>query len=165
MATEALAASVRTITKLLPGAAVVAFAVILLLASMIGPAWMYSPAQPDTGTPGANLSFSDLATATAKSPSALQAAYFGWLGWALVILAVAVSVAALLLPRRLLSVAELLTGLVALVLTALALKGPLSWGGFVAAVPTLRIGGYLIIIGLLVIIFHGAVSSYTSKAR
>nr|EJI97918.1 hypothetical protein JVH1_4712 [Rhodococcus sp. JVH1] len=38
---------------------------------------MYSPAQPDTGTPSANLSFSDLATATAKSPSALQAAYFG----------------------------------------------------------------------------------------
>ncbi|WP_009476585.1 hypothetical protein [Rhodococcus sp. JVH1] len=87
------------------------------------------------------------------------------MGAALVILAVAVSVAALLLPRRLLSVAEPLTGLVALVLTALALKGPLSWGGFVAAVPTLRIGGYLIIIGLLVIIFHGAVSSYTSKAR
>lgn len=165
MATEAQDTNVRTITKLVPGAAVVAIAAILLLASMIGPTWMYSPAQPDTGTPAANLSFSDLATATAESPSALQAAYFGWLGWTLVILAVAVSVAALLLPRRLLSVAELLTGIIALVVTALSLKGPLSWSGFVAAVPTLRIGGYLIIIGLLVIIVHGAVSSYLSKTR
>ncbi|WP_213575873.1 hypothetical protein [Rhodococcus sp. USK13] len=163
MTTQAQGTSLRTIATFAPTAAVAA-AAIFLLVSMVGPAWMFSPAHPDTGTPDANLSFSDLGAATAQSPSAIQAAYFGWLGWALVILVIVVSAAAVLLPRRLLSAAELLTGIAALLITALALKGPLSWGGFVQAVPTLRIGGYLMIVGLLVVIIHGAVSDYVSRA-
>ena len=164
MTTQSQETSPRTIANVAPVAAIGGAAIILLL-SLIGPTWLFSPAQPDTGTPAANLSFSDLAAATAETPSPIQAAYFGWLGWALVIVSIAVSGAAVLLGRRLLSVAELLTGVVALVLTALALKGPLTWGGFAQAVPTLRIGGYLMIVGLLLVIIHGAVTTYLSKVR
>lgn len=134
---------------------VVVVAGILLLVSLAGPAWLFSPAQPEKDLPEDFLSFSDLAVATAQGPSSIQAAYFGWLGWTLVILTIAVSFAVVVLPQRLLISAEVVIGVFALIITALALKGPLTWGGFVEAVPTLRLGGYLIIVGLILVIAHG----------
>ena len=131
-------------------------AALLLAASLLGPTWMFSPAQPAANVPEQHLSFSDLAAATAESPSSIQAAYFGWLGWTLVILTIAATIVAVLRPRRLLTMAEAAIGAITLIVTALALKGPLTWGGFIDAVPTLRLGGYMIIVGLILVVAHGA---------
>ncbi|GGF11317.1 hypothetical protein [Williamsia phyllosphaerae] len=159
--TTATRSSIRT----LGGFAVLAGAgSILSIISLIGPTWLFSPAQPAAGVPEMSLDFATLGDITASSPSTVQSSYFGWLGWTLVIVTIAAAAAAIVTRIRLLAAAEGVIALVALVVTVFAVKGPLSWGGFYDAIPNMRIGGYLITIGLVLIIAHAAGTSRRSRA-
>jgi hypothetical protein len=45
-----------------------------------------------------------------------------------------------------------------LVVTVLAFKGVLSWSAFLATVPNLRLGGFMFLIGLVLLLVHGVAS-------
>lgn len=140
----------------LPRLVLLAVAAAALLVSLAAPIWLYSPAQPQAQIPEMHLSFSDLDAATTQSPSALQGAYFGWLGWFLALAAIAMGVVTVLIRRRVAGAVEAVVGGVALILTVFAVKGPLTWGSFFDSIPNIRLGGYLVIIGYLLIIAHGS---------
>ncbi|PBC35076.1 hypothetical protein CJ179_49910 [Rhodococcus sp. ACS1] len=134
-------------------------ATVSLVGSLLGPIWMFSPANAETLTPDSWLTFSDLTSATAQSPSAIQAAYFGWLAWTLIASIVLVTIGATITGFRPLFLAEATLGLAALVVTVFALKGPSTWGAVVAALPDIRIGGYMVIAGLLLLVVHGSTAA------
>src|SRR5690348_2743006 len=72
-------------------------AAVLLVVSLLGPGWVHVPADPATGAPATTLDFQGLNALTSLVPStAWQQAYFGWLGWAMVVLTVATGIAAAL---------------------------------------------------------------------
>ncbi|PHV66982.1 hypothetical protein [Williamsia muralis] len=147
-------------------AALIALAVagsVLSIISLIGPTWLFSPAQPANNVPEMSFSFGDLADLSGNSPSTVQSSYFGWLAWVLVVATIVLAVAAILSRSTLIAAAEGILALVTLVVTIFAVKGPLTWGGFYDTLPNMRIGGYLIIVGLLGIIAHAVVMARSSR--
>ena len=145
--------------------ALAAVAVLFLIVSLLGPTWVYSPANPAIPLPEMHSNFSDLQTATAESTSGVQREYFAWLGWALVVLTAISAVAATLIRTRVTALIELAVAVFTLVITVFAVKGPLSWSAFFSNVPNIRVGGYLMIIGLLLVITHAALALRPRAAR
>lgn len=135
-------------------AAAVGVGSMLLLVSLLGFKWLYMPANPAANTPGVAVSFSDLISATDASPSRIQASYFGWLALALFAITVALCIAVLLTGRRLVAAVAAGFVLLTLVLTTLALKGIQTWPQTIAALPNLRFGGYLMLIGLVTLLAY-----------
>lgn len=138
------------------GATVVAGA--LLLVALVGPAWLHVPANPQVGAPAANLDFDqlgDLIAADAVPTNGIQAAYFSWLGWLLATFTVLTGLVASVLPRRAVAGTLTVLAIVGLVLTGLAVKGPLSWSDFLDQVPNVRAGGYLVVLGYLLLLVTG----------
>lgn len=148
--------------RILPGA-LTAVALVFLVVSLLGPTWLYSPVNPAVPLPEMHLSFDDLKTATAESASGVQRVYFAWLGWALVVLTVLSAVAATRIRARVTAMIGLVIAVVTLVITVFAVKGSLSWSAFFSNVPNIRLGGYLMIVGLLLVIIH-AVLGLRSRA-
>jgi hypothetical protein len=126
---------------------------LLLLASLLGAGWLYVPANPAAKTPATTLSFadlSDLANSGAVPTSAIQESYFGWLGWTLAGATIAFAVAAAFLRNR--GVASVLGALsvAGLVLTALGVRGALTWSQLFDQVENVRLGGYLAVLAYVV---------------
>jgi hypothetical protein len=126
----------------------------LLIASFLGPSWLQMPADPATNTPSTSMSFQDLSTATVSSPSSIQAAYFGWLAWVLVAGLIMLSVTILLTAHRTLATVTTIASIVVYAITIMALKGPLTWSQTVDTLPDVRLGGYLMLTGLLALLLH-----------
>ena len=132
-------------------AAVLAIAVAFA-ASLLGLNWLHVPAQPAIKAPATTLTFQDLHELTTSGivpTSGVQEAYFAWLGWVLAVGAVAIALATTLMGHR--ALIALLAGVssLGLVLTALGVKGTLTWGQFFDQVPNIRVGGYLVVLGYL----------------
>jgi len=123
-----------------------------LAAGFLGPAWIYVPANPAANAPAARLDFGDLGRLTG-SPGVpttwLQQSYFDWLGWLTAIVVVLGLAAAILVRSR--ALAPVATGLavLALIVKVLALKGPLTWAQVVDQLANLRLGSYLVDLGLV----------------
>lgn len=139
--------------------AVVVIGAALIVVSLCGFSWLFMPADPTAGTPGGSVSFNDLRAATEASPSAVQAAYFGWLAWAAFGVLIVLNVATPLIRSKVIAVAALAAGVVTAVITILALKGPQTWSQTIQALPNLRFGGYLMLIGLLTLLIFSAVKN------
>lgn len=139
--------------------AAVAIGGVLLMVSLLGLDWSYVPASPETGTSATSLSFQDLNAATAASPSGLQAAFFGWFAWALFGALIILAVATLLTNSPAVAIVTAVSGVIVLVLTTLALKGPMTWGQTIEGLPNTRLGCYLAIIGVLVVTIYGVIKS------
>jgi hypothetical protein len=154
--------SVRS--KIAPGsrsdwlAGATGLAAVLLVVSLVGPGWVHAPADPVTGAPATTLDFQGLNTLTSLVPStAWQQAYFGWLGWAMVVLTIATGIAAALRRDGLSGTALVLASSLGLVATLFAVKGTMSWSVFIAATDTMRIGSYMLIVGYVVCMAVGVI--------
>ena len=137
-----------------------AVAAVLLLVSLLGPGWVYVPANPAVPSPAMTLDFNDLGdlshSGTAPTTS-VQQAYFGWLGWALVIIAVVVLFAAAILGHRILAVSAAVMGVVGLVFTLFGVKGAQAWSALIDQLANIRIGGYLVLCGYVLALVTGMV--------
>ena len=149
----------------LKDAGVVGIGAVLLLASLLGLTWLVMPANPATDAPAAAVSFNDLTAATKSSPSTVQSTYFGWLAWVLFGAIILLSVAVLLTGNRLIAAVTAGIGLLTAILTTLALKGPQTWSQTIEALPNLRIGGYLMLIGLLALLIFNAIKARPQRVR
>jgi hypothetical protein len=130
---------------------------IVLITSLIGTTWLFSPANPTTRLPALNLSFSHLRALTRAAPApAEQRAYFSWLCWTLVIGTLTAAVLSVVVRSRLISALVALLSMTALVCTLIAVKGALTWSQLLREVKDMRIGGYLVIFGFLLLLVHGA---------
>ena len=127
----------------------------MLWIGLLGPAWTYVPAQPDANIPAADLSFAALAALTTESPSVVQATYFGWLAWVFVLVSTALVVLAVRTRNPLASVLCVAAGVVQLLVTVLAIKGPLPWSVVVDGLTNTRLGAALAIAGILSVIAAG----------
>lgn len=135
-----------------------ALAAVLLVVSLVGPGWVHVPADRATGAPATTLDFQGLKTLTSLVPSTgWQQAYFGWLGWTMVLFTIAVGIAAALRRDGLSGTALVLASSLGLVATLFAVKGTMSWSGFIAATDTMRIGSYLLIVGYVVSMAVGVI--------
>jgi hypothetical protein len=133
-------------------------AAVLLVVSLVGPGWVHAPADPATGAPATTLDFQGLNTLTSLVPStAWQQAYFGWLGWAMVVLTVATGVAAALRRDGRSGTALVLASSLGLLASLFAVKGTMSWSVFIAATDTMRIGSYMLIVGYVVSMAVGVI--------
>lgn len=141
-------------------AAIVGVGALLLLISLVTTTWLFMPANPAANTPAASMSFSDLVTATGASPSTIQSSFFGWLAWFLFGALIILSVATLLTHSRIVAAIGAGVGLLTAILTTLALKGPQTWSQTIDALPNLRLGGYLMLIGLLTLLIFNAVKAF-----
>lgn len=139
------------------GSLVVAgLAAVLLIASLLAPGWLHVPANPAAGTPATTLDFQDLNELTGVVPTTgWQEAYFSWLGWTLVVLAIAVAAVALLRPSVVSAGAQVMTAFVGLVSTLFGVKGPLTWSQFVDATDQVRIGVYMLDLGFFALLVVG----------
>ncbi len=140
-----------------------AAASVLVVGSLLGFAWTFIPANPTAQTPEMWMTFSDLSAATAQSPSAIQAAYFGWLAWTLVACTVLVAFGAVITGLRPLFGVEVALGLAMLIITMFASKGPSSWGTVIAALPDLRIGALMMLVGSLGFAIQGAAAAWKAS--
>jgi hypothetical protein len=138
-------------------AAVVGTGAVLLLLSMVGIGWLVAPANPASKTPSTTVSFADLTAATDESPSTVQATYFGWLAWLLFGAIIVLTVAVLITRSRPIAISGAAMGVLTLLLTTLALKGPQTWMQTVKALPDLRLGGYLMLVGVLILTIFNTV--------
>lgn len=85
----------------------------------------------------------------------VQQNYFGWLGWCLVIIVIALGVATAVTAQRLTAIALVGLGLISLAVNVFDVKGALSWGQFVDQIPNIRVGGYCAIGGYLFAVAFG----------
>jgi hypothetical protein len=133
-------------------------AAVLLVVSLLGPGWVHAPADPATGAPATTLDFQGLNTLTSLVPStAWQQAYFGWLGWAMVVLTVAMGIAAALRRDGLSGTALVLASSLGLLASLFAVKGTMSWSAFIAASDSMRIGSCMLIVGYVVSMAVGVI--------
>jgi hypothetical protein len=133
---------------------------LMLLVSLVGPGWLYVPANPAAHMPEVTLTFNDLhdlARSGLAPTNSIQQAYFGWLGWALALTTVAVALAAALLRRRLLAMAAGALAVAGLVCTAFGVKGVLSWSQLMDQTENVRPGVYLVVAGYLIALGSAAV--------
>lgn len=109
-------------------------------------------AQPLSQRPhhvGGRNDLHDLTAGGAVPTNGVQDAYFSWLASMLVAAVSVLAVALAAAPRRSLAWLLVVASVVGLLVTMLALKGPLSWGDFLEQAKNMRIGGYLIIVGFI----------------
>jgi uncharacterized membrane protein len=124
-------------------------AAILLFVSLLGPTWLNMGGKAD-------VSFGDLRTATrpAAAPG-LQHAYFGWLAWVLVCLAV-LGLIGTVLTRHLIAAGFVtVVSLLGVILTLSCVKEldvEDPSGGFLTHFGWIRIGGYLHVVGFVLAI-------------
>jgi hypothetical protein len=148
------------------GGAVAVSALALVLA-LVGPGWLYAPANPAAKIPAMTLDFAGLRklTATPGIPTNwVQGAFFGWMAWVLVIVALLLGAAHAATRLRLAAIATAVVALVALIIDLLALKGVGTWGQLLHQVPNVRLGGYLMVVGLVVLLATGALGSKASRS-
>ncbi|WP_157978572.1 hypothetical protein [Nocardia aurea] len=129
---------------------------IVLIGSTVGPDWLHSPADPKTGTPSVAMDFSALRVATEGGPSAVQTAYFGWLSWMLFVGVIVLGALTVRSASRLWAAAGLVAGLMALFFSVLAIKGPLTWSQTAETLPNIRLGGYMVLVGLSAMLVFSA---------
>lgn len=125
---------------------------VLLLVALLGAGWLYVPANPAIKAPATTLGFQDLHELAASGvvPTTwVQQNYFGWLGWTLVGIVIALCAATAITGRRVMAGALAAAGIVGLAINVFAVKGALTWGQFMDQVPNIRIGGYCAIAGYL----------------
>ncbi|MGW6036557.1 hypothetical protein [Gordonia terrae] len=146
-------------------AAVVILGGLLLLVSLIGPTWLILPDNPAAGTPALPVGFTDLTSATEASPSAVQAFFFGWPAWAFLLVLIGAGIGTVLTANRILAAITAFAALIALFVAVFALKGPLTWGQTLDTLPNVRIGSYLYISGILVILAYAVVKAIPRGPR
>jgi hypothetical protein len=153
MSLNATPATAATITRTIgPKFAVMLLSACALLVSLLGPGWLFVPANPTTGAHATTLNFGDLHELTSGGivpTNALQTAYFGWLGWTLALSVIVLSVAALTARQRLVGGLAPPLAVAGLVFTTLGVKGPLTWPQLMDQVSNVRVGGYLAAVGYL----------------
>lgn len=141
--------------------AVVALGAVLLLVSLVGPTWLVMPS-PDGGA-AVPVSFADLVVATDGSPSTIQATFFGWCAWVLFGVLIALSIGVLLTSNRALAVGAALGAAIVAVVATLALKGPQTWAQTIESLPNLRLGGYLMLLGLVALLAYNVAKAVVSR--
>jgi hypothetical protein len=132
---------------------------VVLLVSLLGPGWLFVPANQAAKMPETTLSFGnlhDLANSGAVPTTNIQQWYFGWLGWTLVLATGITALLIAVLARRALMVLLGVLSVAGVVVTTFGLKGALSWADFFDQVPNVRLGGYLVFIGYLSALAFGA---------
>lgn len=132
---------------------------VLLLVALLAAGWLYVPANPAAKAPATTLAFNDLhqlAGSGVIPTTWVQQSYFGWLGWTLVVIVIALALGTAVTARR--SAAATLggAGLVGLLVNLFAVKGALTWGQFIDQVPNVRVGGYCAVVGYLLTLAVGA---------
>jgi surface polysaccharide O-acyltransferase-like enzyme len=128
---------------------------VLLIVSLMGPTWLALFSKSDA-------SFSDLRTATkpATAPG-VQHAYFGWLAWTLVIIAIVALAASILtvgIIRRSAAALAIVLAVVGIVLTLVCVKEldvEDPHGSFWTHFGWIRYGGYLHVVGWVAAIAAG----------
>ena len=145
----------RQVSRIAVAAAVAG--VIAVWTALSGPVWTYVPAQPQLDLPAMGLTFGDLATAATTSPSAIQSAYFGWLAWVFAVLTSLLALWVLVGRNRLAALATVAAAVAQLIVTVLAVKGPLTWSVFFEGVPNIRVGAVLALGGIVLLFLTGAV--------
>lgn len=124
----------------------------VLLVSLLGPGWLFVPANPAAKMPETTLSFGDLhnlANSGIIPTTHIQQLYFGWLGWTLVLATGVTAVFVAVVSRRALVALLAVLSVAGVVATTFGMKGTLTWADFVDQVPNVRVGGYLVFIGYL----------------
>lgn len=125
----------------------------LLLISLMGPGWLFVPANPALQAPAMTLNFGDLGELTSGEvvpTNALQQAYFGWLGWTLVLATLAAAAAHVATRVRPVGVLVSVLAVCGLIINTFGVKGTLNWSQFFDQTPNMRAGAYLIIVGYVV---------------
>ncbi|MEO5664499.1 MAG: hypothetical protein ABIR39_14570 [Nocardioides sp.] len=141
---------------------------VLLLVALLGAGWLFVPANPAIEAPATTLGFDelhDLAASGVIPTTWVQQNYFGWLGWTLVILVIALALATAAAGLRFVAMALAGAGLVGLAINVFAVKGALTWGQFTDQIPNIRIGGYCAIVGYILAIALGAIGSARRESR
>ncbi len=134
-------------------AAAFALAAVLLMAALVGPGWLFVPANPLAKLPAMTLDFGnlhDLTHAGAVPSNAVQKAYFGWLEWTLVLSTIVLSAALVATKHQVSRIGVAAVSVAGLVFTVLGVKGPLTWSQLFDQIKNIRIGGYLVVTGYLV---------------
>jgi hypothetical protein len=133
---------------------------LMLLVSLVGPGWLYVPANPAVHMPEVTLTFNDLhhlANSGLAPSNGIQRAYFGWLGWALALTTVAVALAGAMLRRPVLALATGASAVVGLLCTALGVKGVQPWSQLIDQTANVRPGVYLVVVGYLIALGSAAI--------
>lgn len=134
----------------------------MLVLSPLGPAWLQVAANPAAKLPEMALSFGDLhdLTSSGAAPTnGIQEVYFGWLGWILVLATVVVAAAFVATRRVEAAILVAVIAVVGLAITALGVKGPLTWSQLFEQAENIRLGGYLMVLGYLVTLIAGLVGA------
>jgi hypothetical protein len=148
-------------------AGAVAVSALALVLALAGPGWLYVAANPAAKTPAMTLDFAGLRklTDTPGIPTNwVQSAFFGWLAWVLVIVALLLAAAYATTRLRLAATATAVVALVALIVDVLALKGVGTWNQLLDQIPNVRLGGYLMVVGLVLILATGVLGSKASRS-
>lgn len=151
----------RTVSPLRPRSAIVGGAgAVLLLIAPLGLGWLFSPAVPVAHIPATTLTFAGLhhpASSGMAPTNSIQKSYFSWLGWALFIVTIIATGAAVLTGRRSLSVLVVVLSVLGLLVSVFAFKGVQTWSQFNHQVTNVRIGGWLLIAGYLLTLVSGLI--------
>lgn len=139
---------------------------ILLLVALLGAGWLYVPANPAIQAPATTLGFDelhDLAASGVIPTTWVQQNYFGWLGWTLIVVVIALTVATAITNHRIVASALAATGLISLGLHIFAVKGALTWGAFMDQTPNLRVGAYCAVAGYVLALALGGLRAARTR--
>lgn len=143
----------RDSSSVAPRAVAIAVAAIALVVSFVGLTWFHVPANPANHVPALDLDFADLRTAAVSGhATSVQIAYFHWLGWTLLVLAVALGAAAAVVKSRIVALGLAVVSLAGLLCTVLATKGQQTWSQYNEQLPNVRLGSYLVLAAFAVIL-------------
>lgn len=155
---SANAASEATLVRKGVRLAAYALSPVLLLLALLGAGWLYVPANPAIKAPAATLGFGDLhklAGSGVIPTTWIQQNYFGWLGWTLVLVIIALCLVTAATCNRIVAGVLAAAGLVSLITHLFAVKGALTWGQFADQTSHLRIGAYCAVAGYVLAIAFG----------
>jgi hypothetical protein len=154
--------STRLVLSVSPrSAAVAGVGAVLLMISLLGPGWLFSPANEAAHIPATTLNFADLhqlSSSGAVPTNWIQHNYFAWLGWVLIVATIVATSAAVLGGGRLFGALGVVLSVLGLLLGLFAAKGVLTWSRFYHLVPDLRVGAYLLVVGYLLTLVSAAAS-------
>ena len=133
---------------------------VVLVVALIGPGWLYSPANPVVGSPSTTLDFQGLNDLVSHVPSTgRQQAYFGWLGWCLVALTVLSMLAATVRSSPVAAGVVCIIALTGLASTLFAVKGSMTWSQFSDSLHDVRAGAFMVLGGYLAAAAGGLVAA------
>lgn len=138
--------------------------VLLLLSFLLGQLFV-----PAVGPmPAMTLDFGetrDLVVSGLISTTGFQDAYFNWLAWTIVLIAIVLTLLSSALLRKPVAIFACIVGILGLTTSVIGNKGSLTWSEFIDQLPNLRVGAYFNLIGFIVVIVAALLAARTSGGR